>query len=120
MAVTLSFQYAAPASKTAAGLTAFNNAKQTALAAALFGKGLTNDNGAERRPMIIAREKLRVAREERNMPRSRREKDLMRLYCWRVGRWNVVRRLERVGGRIVLIRRKSPKRGVRSWKVLLV
>lgn len=35
--------------------------------------------------MIKAREKLRVAREERNMPSSRREKDVSKVYCWDVG-----------------------------------
>lgn len=37
--------------------------------------------GAQRRPTMKEREKLRVARVERKRPRMRREKDLMRWYC---------------------------------------
>jgi hypothetical protein len=70
----------------------------------------------------MAREKLRVARVERNMPRRRREKDLIRLYwCGVVGVvGKVVRRWERAGGRRVLRRAKVAKRGVRVWSGLAV
>lgn len=38
--------------------------------------------GAQRRPIMNEREKLRVARVERKRPRMRSEKDLIRRYCW--------------------------------------
>jgi hypothetical protein len=38
-------------------------------------------SGAQRRPIMKEREKFRVARVERERPRRRREKDLMRWYC---------------------------------------
>lgn len=41
-------------------------------------EGLIKERGVDKRLMSIVREKLRVVREERNMFRSRREKDLMR------------------------------------------
>lgn len=41
-----------------------------------------NVSGAQRRPIMKEREKLRVARVERKRPRRRKEKDLMRRYCW--------------------------------------
>jgi len=43
------------------------------------------DRGLARSPTSMAREKFRVAKEERNMPRRRREKDLVSWYCWVVG-----------------------------------
>lgn len=39
-------------------------------------------SGAQRRPIMKEREKLRVARVERKRPRRRKENDLMRRYCW--------------------------------------
>lgn len=41
--------------------------------------------GVDASPTRKAREKFKVAREERNIPRRRSEKDLMRVYCWAVG-----------------------------------
>ena len=38
-------------------------------------------SGAQRRPIMKEREKLRVARVERKRPRRRKENDLMRRYC---------------------------------------
>jgi len=53
--------------------------------------------------MIRAKEKFRVAREERNIPRRRREKDVRRVYCWVVG-WKVrVRVSETRNGRMVFV-----------------
>ena len=42
------------------------------------------ERGKERMPMRKPREKLRVERVARNMPRRRREKHLMSWRCWRV------------------------------------
>jgi hypothetical protein len=42
-------------------------------------------SGAERRPTRNAREKFRVARAERYIPNSRREKAFISVYCWFVG-----------------------------------
>lgn len=58
-------------------------------------------NGEESRPTRKASEKLRVASEERNIPNKRREKDFMSRYCWGVGSKYVVRRVERMGGRML-------------------
>lgn len=44
-----------------------------------------NVRGAQRRPIMKEREKFRVARVERKRPRRRREKDLIRRYCWGIG-----------------------------------
>lgn len=41
--------------------------------------------GADTSPTRKAREKFKVAREERNIPRRRSEKDLIRVYCCAVG-----------------------------------
>lgn len=49
------------------------------------GHARENDNGLDRTPMIKASEKLRVARDERNIPNSNRENDRMSRYCWAVG-----------------------------------
>lgn len=57
--------------------------------------------GVQRRPIMNDREKLRVARVERKRPSGRREKDLMRRYCWGlvvVEEWRL-RRAERAIGR---------------------
>lgn len=51
----------------------------------LLGLGfrrLMKVRGAQRRPIMNEREKLRVARVERKRPRMRSEKDLIRRYCW--------------------------------------
>lgn len=65
-------------------------------------------NGEESRPTRKASEKLRVASEERNIPSKRREKDFMSRYCWSVGLKCVVRRLERMGGRMLFRMAKMP------------
>ena len=39
--------------------------------------GQMNDSGLDSNPMMRAREKFSVARDERNMPSSKREKDVM-------------------------------------------
>ena len=46
---------------------------------------MMNVRGAQRRPIMKEREKFRVARVERKRPRRRREKDLIRRYCWGIG-----------------------------------
>lgn len=71
-----------------------------------------NDSGEERRPTMREREKLRVASEERNIPRRRREKQCMRVYCWRVGRKLVITREEMRCGRRALRMAKRMKTGV--------
>jgi hypothetical protein len=56
--------------------------------AAIFGRsgiGRTKVRGTEERPTRKAREKLSVARAERNMPRRRSEKDFIRRISWRFG-----------------------------------
>jgi hypothetical protein len=62
-------------------------------------------SGAQRRPIMKEREKFRVARVERERPRRRREKDLMRWYCWgMIGDLRargVERREERRRGRVM-------------------
>ena len=50
-----------------------------------LGQGCMNVSGVLRTPTMSAREKLSVARELRNMPRRRREKERMSWYCWAVG-----------------------------------
>lgn len=72
----------------------------------------------ERRPTRNASEKFRVAREERNMPRRRREKDFMRVYCCVVGWKEEISVSERRRGRRRLRREKIAKTGGRSWEVL--
>lgn len=63
--------------------------------------------GTEQRPIMKERLKLRVARAERNMPRVRREKHLMRRKWVAVG-WKVsVKRVERSGGRNTLAMLKA-------------
>ena len=74
-----------------------------------LGRGLIHVRGEERRPTRKAREKFRVAREERNMPRRRSEKDFMRRYCWDVRLKWVVRKMERMGGRMLLTMAKMTK-----------
>jgi hypothetical protein len=74
-----------------------------------LGTGWIQVNGEERRPTRKAREKFRVAREERNIPRRSREKDLMRRYCWAVGLKRLVKRMERMGGRTLLSMAKLTK-----------
>jgi hypothetical protein len=61
---------------TAVGAIRFNPPATAHLTASL-SKGCVKDSGEDKRPTRKAREKLRVAREDRNMPKSRREKDLM-------------------------------------------
>lgn len=63
-------------------------------------------SGAQSRPIMKDKEKLRVARVERKRPKRRREKDLIRRYCWGViGGVDVVRpwvssRAARIMGRM--------------------
>jgi hypothetical protein len=40
------------------------------------------ERGAQRRPIMKEREKLSVARVERERPSRRRANDLIRRYCW--------------------------------------
>ena len=49
-------------------------------------RGVMYVSGAESRPTRNASEKFRVARAERYIPRRRREKAFMSVYCWFVGR----------------------------------
>lgn len=56
-----------------------------------------------------ASEKLSVASEERNMPRSSREKDVMSWYCCVVGLYVLVRMADRMCGRAVFSTRKTAK-----------
>jgi hypothetical protein len=70
-------------------------------------------SGEERRPMKKAREKLRVAREERKMPRRRSEKDLRSWYCCGVRCMNVSVIAERRIGRAAFAAANRPKVGLR-------
>ena len=58
-------------------------------------------NGTEKSPIRKESEKLRVAREERNIPRRSSAKDFMSVYCWVVGWKEVVSVWERINGRRV-------------------
>ena len=65
------------ATSTAVGATALSSAMQAKRIAGDCGHGCIKVKGLVRRPTSSARLKLSVAREERNMPRRRRENDLM-------------------------------------------
>lgn len=56
------------------------------LAEILLFDGRMKESGELRIPMIKEREKFRVAREARNMPRRRSEKHWMSVLCWMLGR----------------------------------
>ena len=47
--------------------------------------GRTKESGEESRPTAKERLKFRVARVERNIPRSNNDKEWMSVYCWSVG-----------------------------------
>jgi hypothetical protein len=57
------------------------------------------ESGAQRRPIMKEREKLRVARVERKRPRRRRERDLMRWVCWVVVEFRESKAARRSGRR---------------------
>lgn len=98
---------------TAVGATRFSTVVQIQRMTVCLGQGLAmNDSGHERRPTMSEREKLSVARDERNMPSSKREKHCIRVYCWAVGQNLVVRRLERRCGRAMLAMVRTAKTGV--------
>ena len=89
------------------------------------GRGPRKERGAERRPTRKAREKLRVASVERNMPRRSREKDLMSKLCCAVGgvKWERVearmvgrRRLEAAKRSMVVGRAYGEVRSGWSWE----
>jgi len=67
-----------------------------------LGRGWIQVSGEASRPTRKAREKFSVARDERNIPRRRRENDFMRRYCSAVGLKWVVRWVERKGGKALL------------------
>lgn len=94
-------QYQLPARTTVPGVSRLSRSPESK-AAGWEDIGRTKLKGAERRPIIKAREKLRVARDERNMPNSRREKDVSNVYCWAVGLKLRIRILEATKGRITL------------------
>ena len=76
-------QINAPASRTAVGAIRFRRSVKVTLSAG--PAGLMKEMGLVNRPTIRARLKLSVASDERNMPRSRSEKQRISWYCWAVG-----------------------------------
>ena len=85
---TSALKYQHAASRTTGGESTFNSARASVLRTYLRGREVVCGlmrwmklSGAQRRPTMKEREKLRVARVERKRPRMRREKDLMRWYC---------------------------------------
>ena len=72
--------------------------------------------GVARRPTRKAREKLRVAREERKSPSKRRENDFMSKYCWVVGAKKCVRVRERMNGSRLFMAAKPMRTAVSIWK----
>ncbi len=57
-----------------------------------------NDSGVDRRPTNNEREKFSVANVARNMPKSSRENDCRRRYCWGVrGDWRLMRIAKTIG-----------------------
>ena len=62
-------------------------------------KRATKLSGVQRSPIMNEREKLRVARVERERPRRSRENDLMRWYCWGMIGFDRPRPLERIAAR---------------------
>ena len=60
---------------------------------------VTKLSGAQSRPIMKEREKLRVARVERERPSRRREKDFIRWYCWGMIGFDRPRPLERIAAR---------------------
>ena len=74
-------EYVAAAYKTVGGATRFSRPEATNRTGAFSGHGCVNDRGVASRPTRKAREKLSVASVDRNMPRRRREKDLISWYC---------------------------------------
>lgn len=65
--------------------------------------------------MRKAREKFRVAREERKSPRRRREKDFVRWYCCVVGAKLWLRNSEMRGGKTIDMAWKRQKTKKRPW-----
>jgi hypothetical protein len=86
----------------------------------LSGNGRKYDNGVENNPTKKAREKLRVAREARNIPRRSREKDLMSWYCCSVGRKKCVSKPAKMIGHSVATVAKTPNSIERDCYVLVV
>jgi hypothetical protein len=76
-----------------------------------FLTGWTKLSGLESTPMRKAREKLRVARVERHMPRTRREKDFVSWKCCIVGLVTRVRRREIAKGKIAEMTENAAKVG---------
>jgi hypothetical protein len=71
--------------------------------------------GAAKRPTMNASEKLRVARDERNSPSRRREKDFMSWYCWVVGAKKCVIVFETRNGRALFAIANTTKTAVSIW-----
>lgn len=73
-------------------------------------------------PMMKEREKFRVARAARNMPRRRSEKHWMRVFCWRLGRmrgFDERREAVATGSRVVRMRAVLRRWGKYAAGVLL-
>jgi hypothetical protein len=82
-----------------------------------FLRGWTKLSGLARRPTRKAREKLRVARVERHMPRTSREKDLVIWKCCWVGLEKIERRREMTKGRTAETTEKMAKAGESSYEL---
>lgn len=96
-------QYQLPALTTAPGVSRLRKSPITKATIGWDDIGRIKLNGAERRPIIRASEKFSVAREERNIPRSKREKEVSRVYCCEVGRKLRIKNSETMKGRKVFM-----------------
>jgi hypothetical protein len=76
-----------------------------------FFTGWTKLSGLESTPMRKAREKLRVAKVERHMPKTSKENDFVSWKCWMVGLVTSVRRREMAKGRIAETTEKPANAG---------
>jgi hypothetical protein len=77
----LSSAIAAAEYSTAVGAIRFRNPEHNHFKILVCGNGRIKLNGLVIRPMRNAKEKFKVAREAKNMPRRSSEKDLMSWYC---------------------------------------
>ena len=76
---------------------------------AMCPAGRTKVSGLDRSPTMRASEKFSVARDDRNMPSSRSEKDVMSWYCCAVGLYVLVKTADKTYGSAVLKARKMAK-----------
>jgi hypothetical protein len=113
----LIFQTWAAAYNTVGGATTLSTPARDHRRAG-FLTGWTKVSGLESTPIRKAREKLRVARVDRHIPRTSREKDFVSWKCCNVGLVTSVRSLEIARGRMAEITEKTANAGESNWRLL--